>query len=214
MASTTYAKISEQISTIFFNGIPNDEARFSQRFIAELVAQEIASQARRNAFENSAQGETTYANDSFTSTFTNIAVSIDTVLNQKYSVLPSLPAALPNNQEIVAITPLGIKGRRRQIIMMKNKDKFMQDLIGVIRGTILAYIENGRLYYDNVQEYMFEAVNIVMVGAISTTGNLLDGQLNVPKSSEKDIINSVLQQLSQIRVPQDLINDSVDRPTA
>jgi hypothetical protein len=210
----TYQKISEQIRTMLYGGIPSDDAAFSLRYIAELVAQEVAVQARKNAFENSNLGETTYANDTFTSTFTSVPVVYDSLLKQSYSALPQIPAALPNNQEIVNITPLGIQGRRRQIVLMKNKDKFMQDMLPSVRGFILAYIENGKLYYDNIQEYMFNSVNITMIGAISSTGDLLSANLNVPKSVESEIIGKIFQLLRASKgLPQDVMNDARDLPT-
>jgi hypothetical protein len=210
----TYQKISEQIRTMLYGGIPSDDAAFSLRYIAELVAQEVAVQARKNAFENSNLGETTYANDTFTSTFTSVPVVYDSLLKQSYSALPQIPAALPNNQEIVNITPLGIQGRRRQIVLMKNKDKFMQDMLPSVRGFILAYIENGKLYYDNIQEYMFTSVNITMIGAISSTGDLLSANLNVPKSVESEIIGKIFQLLRVSKgLPEDVMNDARDLPT-
>ena len=210
----TYQQISEQIRTMLYSGIPQDDASFSLRYIAELVAQEVAVQARKNAFENSNAGETTYANDTFTSTFTNVSVLFDSTLKQKYSVLPQIPTALPNNQEIVSITPLGIIGRRRQIVLMKNKDKFMQDMLPPVRGFILAYIEDGKLYYDNIQEYMFTSVNITMVGAISSTGDLLSANLNVPKNVESEIIGKIFQMLRASKsLPEDVVNDARDLPT-
>ena len=210
----TYQQISEQIRTMLYDGIPSDDAAFSLRFIAELVAQEVAVQARKNAFENSNAGETTYANDTFTSTFTNVTVTYNSTLKQNFSVLPQIPAALPNNQEIVNITPVGILGRRRQIVLMKNKDKFMQDMLPPVRGFILAYIEDGKLYYDNIQEYMFTAVNITMVGAISSTGDLLSANLNVPKSSESEIIGKIFQMLRASKgLPEDVMNDARDLST-
>lgn len=210
----TYQQISEQIRTMLYGGIPSDDAAFSLRYIAELVAQEVAVQARKNAFENSNAGETTYANDTFTSTFTSVAVVYNSTLKQNYSVLPQIPAALPNNQEIVSITPLGILGRRRQIVLMKNKDKFMQDMLPPVRGFILAYIEDGKLYYDNIQEYMFTAVNITMVGAISSTGDLLSANLNVPKSVESEIIGKIFQMLRASKgLPEDVMNDARDLST-
>jgi hypothetical protein len=210
----TYQQISEQIRTMLYNGIPSDDASFSLRYIAELVAQEVAVQARKNAFENSNAGETTYANDTFTSTFTNVAVTYNSTLKQNYSVLPQIPTALPNNQEIVSITPLGIIGRRRQIVLMKNKDKFMQDMLPPVRGFILAYIEDGKLYYDNIQEYMFTSVNITMVGAISSTGDLLSANLNVPKNVESEIIGKIFQMLRASKgLPEDMVNDARDLPT-
>jgi hypothetical protein len=199
---------------MLYDGIPSDDAAFSLRFIAELVAQEVAVQARKNAFENSNAGETTYANDTFTSTFTNVTVTYNSTLKQNYSVLPQIPAALPNNQEIVNITPVGILGRRRQIVLMKNKDKFMQDMLPPVRGFILAYIEDGKLYYDNIQEYMFTAVNITMVGAISSTGDLLSANLNIPKSSESEIIGKIFQMLRASKgLPEDVMNDARDLST-
>lgn len=210
----TYQKISEQIRTMLYGGIPSDDASFSLIYIAELVAQEVAVQARKNAFENSSAGETTYANDTFTSTFTNVSVLFDSILKQKYSVLPQIPAALPNNQEIINVTPLGIIGRRRQIVLMKNKDKFMQDMLPPVRGFILAYIEDGKLYFDNIQEYMFTSVNITMVGAISSTGDLLSAKLNVPKSVESEIIGKIFQMLRVSKgLPGDVMNDARDVPT-
>jgi len=210
----TYQQISEQIRTMLYDGIPSDDASFSLRYIAELVAQEVAVQARKNAFENSNAGETTYANDTFTSTFTNVAVTYNSTLKQNFSVLPQIPTALPNNQEIVSITPVGILGRRRQIVLMKNKDKFMQDMLPPVRGFILAYIEDGKLYYDNIQEYMFTSVNITMVGAISSTGDLLSANLNVPKSSESEIIGKIFQMLRASKgLPEDVMNDARDLST-
>ena len=210
----TYQQISEQIRTMLYGGIPSDDAAFSLRYIAELVAQEVAVQARKNAFENSNAGETTYANDTFTSTFTSVAVTYNSTLKQNYSVLPQIPAALPNNQEIVNITPVGILGRRRQIVLMKNKDKFMQDMLPPVRGFILAYIEDGKLYYDNIQEYMFTSVNITMVGAISSTGDLLSANLNVPKSVESEIIGKIFQMLRASKgLPEDVMNDARDLST-
>jgi hypothetical protein len=210
----TYQQISEQIRTLVGNGVVSDDFNFSLRYIAELVAQEVAVQARKNAFENSNAGETTYANDTFTSTFTNVAVTYNSTLKQNYSVLPQIPTALPNNQEIVSITPLGIIGRRRQIVLMKNKDKFMQDMLPPVRGFILAYIEDGKLYYDNIQEYMFTSVNITMVGAISSTGDLLSANLNVPKNVESEIIGKIFQMLRASKsLPEDVVNDARDLPT-
>lgn len=210
----TYQQISEQIRTLVGNGIVSDDFNFSLRYIAELVAQEVAVQARKNAFENSNAGETTYANDTFTSTFTNVTVTYNSTLKQNFSVLPQIPAALPNNQEIVNITPVGILGRRRQIVLMKNKDKFMQDMLPPVRGFILAYIEDGKLYYDNIQEYMFTSVNITMVGAISSTGDLLSANLNVPKSSESEIIGKIFQMLRASKgLPEDVMNDARDLST-
>ena len=97
---------------------------------------------------------------------------------------------------------------------MKNKDKFIQDMLPPVRGFILAYIEDGKLYYDNIQEYMFTSVNITMVGAISSTGDLLSANLNVPKNVESEIIGKIFQMLRASKgLPEDMMNDARDLPT-
>lgn len=212
--ATSYYKLAEEIRTIDAGMVASDDYPFDLRFIGEQIAIEVAIGARKNAFENSNQGETTYASDLFTSTFLNIPVTYDGTLKQFYSGLPQTPPSLPSDQEIVSVIPNGIQYRRRQVIPMKNKDKFMQDLIGPIRGTILYYIENGNIYYDNITEFMFSSVNMTMVGAVSTTGTLLDGVLNVPKDVEGDIITNVLIKLKKLRNPADILNDARNLPTA
>lgn len=209
----TYGKLAEIIRDAYYRGVASDDANYSIRFFAEQVAMEVAGMATENAFVNSNAGETTFANDSFTSTFKNIPVLVDAVLKQKYSVLPQIPTALPNNQEITSVTPLGIEGRRRTIIPMKNKDKFMQDMIGEIPGVILYYIEDGKMFFDNVMQYMFPAVNITMVGAIGGTGELVDATLNIPKNYESKIMDKILARLMPAKmIPQDNINDGISNP--
>ena len=61
---------------------------------------------------------------------------------------------------------------------------------------------------------MFSAVNITMIGAISSTGDLLDAELNVPKSSESEIIGKIFQMLRVSKgLPEDVTNDARDLPS-
>lgn len=213
MALTTYGKLAEIIRDTYYRGKSSDDANYSVRYFAEQIAMEVAEMATINAFQNSNAGETAYANDTFTSTFTNIPVLTDAVRLERYSVLPQMPAALPNNQEITNITPLGVKGGKKQVVPMKGKDKFMQDILGAPKGFILYYIQDGKIFYDCVEEYMFTAVNITMIGAISTTGNLVDAPLNIPKNFEGKIMDKILSRLLPAKmIPQDNLNDGISNP--
>jgi len=193
MAGTTYRSISEVALTTFYRGVPPADAKFRLNFVAQVVAEEIAAKATRNAFENSNSGETTFSNDMFISTYTALPVLYDSVLKVKYTTLPATPAALPNNQEIQAVIPNG--ARNVQVIPIKNKDRFMQNFLPKIGGVVLYYIQNNRIVYDNFTEFSFGSVNINMIGSIPSGTNLLDTIINCPKNYESEIVASVVQRL-------------------
>jgi hypothetical protein len=170
-----------------------------------MVAQEVAVMARKNAFENSNGGEITYINDSFISTYKSVAVALDAISKEKYCVLPAVPTALPNNQEIVSVS-LNTK-TNKTFIPMRNKDRFAQAFLRPIKGVIFYYIEAGRLYFDNPENFQFSLVTIKMAGALPS-GAILDAQLNIPKNYESEIIDKVINRLlSMSRLSQDLTND-------
>lgn len=205
MAFTTYGYISEQILTTYYKGIRNDDSQYSLRHIASMVAQEVAFMARKNAFENGNAGEIAYINDSFISTYKNVAVAVDPVSLEKYSVLPAVPTALPNNQEIVSVSLN--KKTNKTFIPMRNKDRFSQSFLPNIKGVVFYYIEAGRIYFDNPCNYQFTALTIKMAGALPS-GNILDAQLNIPKNYETEIIDKVLQRLlTTSRLGTDYTND-------
>lgn len=205
MGFTTYGYISEQILTTYYKGVRNDDSQYSLRHIASMVAQEVAVMARKNAFENSNGGEITYINDSFISTYKSVAVALDAISKEKYCVLPAVPTALPNNQEIVSVS-LNTK-TNKTFIPMRNKDRFAQAFLRPIKGVIFYYIEAGRLYFDNPENFQFSLVTIKMAGALPS-GAILDAQLNIPKNYESEIIDKVINRLlSMSRLGQDLTNE-------
>ena len=205
MGFTTYGYISEQILTTYYKGVRNDDSQYSLRHIASMVAQEVALMARKNAFENSNNGDITYINDSFISTYKSVAVLLDDVSKEKYCVLPAVPTALPNNQEIVSVS-LNTK-TNKTFIPMRNKDRFAQAFLRPIKGMVFYYIEAGRIYFDNPENFQFTALTIKMAGALPS-GAILDAQLNIPKNYETEIIDKVLGRLLSVsRLGQDLTND-------
>jgi hypothetical protein len=208
MAITTYGYLAEQILTTYYKGVRSDDSQYSLRHIASMIAQEVAFMARKNAFENGNNGDTAYINDTFISTFKNIAVSTDAVSGDKYAALPAIPTALPNNQEIVSVS-LG-KKTNKTFIPMKNKDRFAQSFLPCIRGTVFYYIEDGKLFFDNPENFQFNNLTIKMAGAVPG-GNILDAQLNIPKNYETEIIDKVLQRLLAVsRLGRDNTNDGND----
>lgn len=204
--ATTYQKISEQIRTTYYKGQPSDDASFSLRYIAEMVAQEVAFFATQNAFENSKQEQTTYSNDQFISVFNNQTILGDS--EGKYIVLPQSPAALPNNQEIVSVRITGNKCL--DCIPMRAKDDFAQGLMGYPKSFIYYKIEDGKVRLVTGNKFLTGTASIKMIGSVSGTGNILDAVLNVPKSTEIMIIDRVLNRIRPtLAVQQDNLNDSI-----
>lgn len=210
MAAKTYKKFAEEIRTAFYAGIASDEASFSLKFFAELIGQEVAEYARINAFENSNQGELTFVNDSFITTYKNLPVLYDTQGKYYYTTLPDIPPALPRNQEITRISPVG--SNRREIFPMSQKDKGVQDLLPQLPNAMLYYTEGGTIIYDNITYTPPVSVDLRMIGTVPS-GNLLDATLNLSKNYQFAIMTKILGTLDPMRFRKDIINNAVDAPT-
>lgn len=190
--TTSYRNQADKISILYYRGIPNQTATFTTQFIAQLISEEMSALAFENAVGNSKAGETFYTNDTFIATFPNITVLYDNVLKQNYIPLPSLPTALPSNQEIQKIWPVG--SRKIEIIYISNRSTFSQNLLPPMRGYILCYGENGNLVFDNQTAFSITAVNVNLVGAMPD-GNLLDVKLLLPKNMESILSQRVIARL-------------------
>lgn len=205
MAATTYGYISEQILTTYYKGIRSDDSSYSLKHIASMVAQEVAFMARKNAFENGNNGDVTYINDQFITTYQSVPVLLDNVSKYKYCVLPATPTALPKNQEIVSVS-LNTK-TNKTFLPIGNKDRFTQAFLRPIRGVVYYYIESGKLFFDNPENFQFTELTIKLAGAIPE-GDILDATLNIPKNYESEIIDKVMARLLSVaRLGQDLTND-------
>jgi hypothetical protein len=202
----TYRTLSEKILTTYYRGTKSDDSTFTQRHVAQLISEELSQFAHINAIENSNMGESTYSNDTFIVTYKNISVLTDTVLGVKYIPLPAMPTALPSNQEVEKVWPVGAK--KVTIIPMNNRSKFAQDMLPPLRGIILYYIENGNIVFDNPTMFDFPAVNVNLIGAMPA-GELLDQPVLMPKNYEAKLSTDVIARLLQTaNKPRDIINDA------
>lgn len=206
MAFTTYGYIAEQILTTYYKGIRSDDSSYSLKHIATMVAQEVAFMARKNAFENSNNGDITYINDMFITTYQNVPVALDSISGYKYCDLPAVPTALPKNQEIVSVS-LNTK-TNKTFIPIGNKDRFAQAFLRPIKGIVYYYIESGKLFFDNPDNFQFNKLTIKLAGALPSGDDIVDAQLNISKNYESEIIDKILQRLLSVsRLGQDLTND-------
>lgn len=209
--ATTYKKLAELTRNAYFKIIPSDDASLSLRFFAELIAQEVAEMATMNAFENSNQGESTYSNDAFISVFRNLSLLVRSN-GEKYITLPSIPTALPNNQEIAEVEINGTKClpaipvTGRQIFALKLINKNSQS------NFLMYKREGGEIIFQGPTTLLEGTADIKLIGAVSGD-DLLTADLNIPKNFESRIMNKILSKLLPLKnQPIDYVNDAISNP--
>ncbi len=207
--ATTYKKLAEIIRDSYYKQIPNDEASYSVRFFAELVAAEYAKSAWESAIGNSNLGEATFANDQFISTYKNLPLLIDATTQQKYVTIPASIAGLPNNQELAWVT--FVSHPKRQIVPMRSKDVFAQQMIGDPKCFDLCSIEGKKLIFHYISPLASGPVNMGLVGSVPD-GNLMEAVLDISKDAEANIRRNILRDLlPQKREIPDVLNDGVSQ---
>jgi len=211
MAQSTIGKQAQIIREIYYRGTPSDDANHSLRFFAELVAQELAEMATIDAYTNSNNGESTYANDQFITTFKNVPVLTDDN-GVMYSVMPSTPAGLPNGREIAGVSIDG--SNCMEAIPLKNHSSFVQGLIGYPTCFVTYKVEGGNIVYKSGNAlFNPESATIKLVGAVKD-GNLLDSPINAPANYLKKMRTNVLAAMILLKqIPQDNLNNAVSNPT-
>lgn len=211
--ATTYKKLSELIRDTYYASHPSDDAQKSLRYFAELVAILVAECASEDAFSNSNQGEVTFANNQFISTFKDIEI-LEEADGTIYSVLPATPAGLPNGREIVSVDIEGSKCL--SFIPIQAQADFAQQLIGHPYGLNLYEINGTRVVfkpYTPLFDASSNTAKIKMVGAVSGT-DLLTSDLTIPKNYEGRIWDKAMARLLPLKqIQQDTINDSVSNPS-
>lgn len=206
----TYGKLAELIITAYYKAYPNQNANYTLRQISEFIAQEVASHAFLDAVDNDRLGESVYSNDQFLCTYNGLSVQTESATGRKYITMPNTPAGLPQGRELAYIAFNGNK--KTQIFPMRNKDRFMQQLTSTPKWMVLAYIEGGNIYLDNVSTLVSATVNLTLVGSVPVGTELVDLPLNLPKSVESAIVDKILNRLNMVRqVLPDNVNDNVSR---
>jgi len=207
---SSFGKLAELILTAYYKNYRSDNANYSLRQIAEYIAQEVASHAFLDAVANDRLGESVYSNDQFLCTYNGLSVQTESATGRKYIAMPNTPAGLPQGRELAYIAFNGNK--KTQIFPMRNKDRFMQQMAKTPKWLILAYIEGGNIYLDNVSTLVSATINLTLVGSVPVGTELVDLPLNLPKSVESAIVDKILNRLNMVRnVLPDGVNDAVSK---
>jgi hypothetical protein len=192
---STFKQLSEFIQTQHYNGHASPDAEITQPHIAQRIAVKLAKMAKISAFENSNQGETTYASDQFITPFYNLALLTNSATGEKYCVLPATPVGLPKGTEFTQVSFTGAPNVH--VIPMSQKDDFVESILPPLPSKIVLYkIENGNIVFRSLPAIINSPVNVKMIGAISGA-TLMSSVLNCPKDFEDRIVTEILQELAQ-----------------
>lgn len=204
---TTYRRAAQITLNQHYNGTPMPDSPITLRHIAELWATKVAKYAKISAFQNSNNGDATFASDQFISTFYNLPLLTDATTKDKYVVMPATPAGLPNGQEVAQVSFVGCPSCR--VIPCKNKDSFFESLLPTPPFPMYK-IEDGNIVFMNLPKLVANApVNLKLVGAVPGE-TLLDSVLNVPRDVEDSIRLEVLQELAALYAVKPQTNVNTD----
>jgi len=178
--ASTYQFLSEFIINAHYNGFPTPEQPITQRFVAQRIAQKVATAAVKNAYQSSNLAEATYSNDQFIAVFNSCPLLTDSVTNNKYVVMPATPAGLPNGREIAQVSFTGYPNV--WCVPISNRYDFIQSGLPPLPSDIQTFkVENGNIVFQNLPSIITSTVNLKLVGAVNTGDALLSSYLNGPK---------------------------------
>jgi hypothetical protein len=204
----TVGKLSEEIITEYYKQVKNDNSNYTLRHIAQQVATEIAVQAWGNAIEQDKLGESVYANDMFITPFFGLDLLTDDN-GSKYVPMPNTPAGLPQQREVAYV---GFTGNKKtQVYPIRNKDRFMQQMLPTPKWMVMYYVEGNNIVFDNISSLITGPVDLKLVGAMPE-GELVNMPINAPKNVQSMIFDKILgRMISQRNVLPDNINDNVSK---
>lgn len=195
MAQSTYQFLSEFIINAHYDGFPTPEQPITQRFVAQRIAQKVATAAVKNAYQSSNLAEATYSNDQFIAVFNSCPLLTDSVTNNKYVVMPATPAGLPNGREIAQVSFTGYPNV--WCVQMQNRSDFVESGLPPLPSDIQLFkVESGNIVFRNLPSIINSPVNLKLVGAVMTDNTLLTSYLNVPKNVEDEIVAEILNELA------------------
>jgi hypothetical protein len=205
----------ERILRQLYNGLPPDDRSVSNELVNLYINDGVAYAAKNSWNENIKVDNIEYLNNSFYTTYKNLAVVSYDKTDMLYQIeLPEIPTALGHNQGIASLRLKNSSINSSQAgIPLTIQQQSIADRMRPIQNSFLYWYE-GRFVYckSSLPLYNYTA-NIKMVSGGDSTD--LDSELNLPNDWIPFVNDYVLKQLLLERSqPQDLVDDGVDLATA
>lgn len=205
----TRAQFIEQILRQIYGGYVQEDSSITPMLVNQYIDQAIAFAAKTNYKENASLEGVGFVNNSFYTTFKDIAISKDE-LNLWKITLPQVPVGVGANEGVSTLQLKDGLGRLSQpcIPLTENQKTYFQSLQNLPFKT-LYYVEGNQAFLvSNLKLSDFTATVTLVSGGNSSD---LNSNLNVPGDYVPIMIDYIQKQLLLMKsTPKDLANDGQD----
>jgi hypothetical protein len=200
----------ERILRQIYNGQPSDDSSITYNLVNQWLNDAIGLAAKKNYTDGIQMDGIAYVNNSFYTTFTDLAIVAELVDTVTYSVdLPLIPIALGRNEGIATLQFVGDNRTSQTAIPLSMNQVAYIEQLRPIQNKILYWIEGKNIYIKSaIQLTSYKATVRMISGGDSSD---LDSTLIVPDDYVPMIVEYIKGQLAFERSrPIDTANDGVD----
>ena len=200
----------ELILRQIYNGQPSDDSSITFNQVNLWLNQAIAAAAKKNYADNTQMDGVSYINNSFYTSFSNLAVATDGVGVYKVT-LPQIPVSLGKNEGVSTLQFVDSKGKVSSLtaIPLSANQLAYQEFLRPIQNKLLYWSEGIFLYVKTSIILSQYTAKVRMVSGGDSTN--LNSILIIPDDAMPMVIEYIKQQLAFERSrPIDVNNDGVD----
>lgn len=200
----------ERILRQIYNGQPSDDSSITYSLVNQWLNDAIGLAAKKNYTDGIQMDGIAYVNNSFYTTFKDLAVSLGNIDNVTYSIdLPQIPVALGKNEGIATLQFVKDKLASQTAIPLSINQVAYIDNLRPIQNKILYWTEGKNIYAKSLIPLTAYTANVRMVSGGDSTD--LNSTLIVPDDYVPMIVEYIKGQLAFERSrPIDVSNDGVD----
>jgi hypothetical protein len=200
----------ERILRQIYNGQPSDDSSITYNLVNQWLNDAIGLAAKKNYTDGIQMDGIAYVNNSFYTTFKDLAVSLGNIDNVTYSIdLPQIPIALGRNEGIATLQFVKDKLASQTAIPLSMNQVAYIDNLRPIQNKILYWTEGKNIYAKSLIPLTAYTANVRMVSGGDSTD--LNSTLIVPDDYVPMIVEYIKGQLAFERSrPIDVSNDGVD----
>ena len=209
MATISRYVLAERIQRVIYNGLPPDDATITIPVINLWINDGLAAAAKKNYAESLQIDGVAYINNSFYTTYKNLAITPDESGLWKFS-LPQIPLGLGKNEGISTVQfKANGKVSFSAAPLSENQLGYVDSLKKVL----------NKVFYWNEGQTVYVRSGILLNGYTATVrmvsgGNSsdLDSVINLPDDYIADVVGYVVKMLMTERSqPLDTSNDGLDK---
>lgn len=206
-------KFIEMVRREIYNGQPSDDASITIGLVNAWIEPAVGVAARANYIDNSKLDGIAYVNNSFYTTFKNLAVVSDELFLWKIT-LPEIPVGIGSNEGVSTLKFRGYNSEQLStpVIWLTENQRTFQQSMRDIPNKIVAYPEGNFVYAESTILLDQYTANVTMISGGNSTD--LNSILNVPPDYFPIMTKYIIEQLMiEFNQPVDAVNDGLDAKT-